>query len=181
MTRKKTLLQHFISCITEKYFTFSGRASRSEYWAYVLFNLIFGVLPQLTFWALGISARGDTLFYYVQLFFEIFFIIPTIAVGVRRFHDTNKSGLFPIIFGIISTIPNLVTYVNYFFSLENKFELPPFLMSNNFQIAYLIIFILAVLYYLYVSVIRGTEGSNPYGLDPLNPEIEDEVDQIGMD
>ena len=62
-----------ISTCFNKFFTFSGRASRSEYWYFSLFNFIIGLIPLVNL-------------------IGIVLIIPGLAVGVRRLHDTNRSG-----------------------------------------------------------------------------------------
>ncbi len=60
------------TCLT-KYFDFSGRARRSEYWWFCLLNIVIGMIPLVQF--LG-----------------ILLIIPGLAVAVRRLHDVGKSG-----------------------------------------------------------------------------------------
>ena len=68
---------NFLSAIKAcfgKYATFSGRARRSEYWWFVVLNFILGFIPIVNFiWGLIV-------------------LIPTLAVGVRRLHDTGRSG-----------------------------------------------------------------------------------------
>lgn len=83
----------------KKYAVFSGRARRKEYWMYTLFNCIaFAVLVFVGF------AVGTLIPYFLYL---IAIILPTLAVGVRRLHDTGKSGwlmliiLIPLIGGVI--------------------------------------------------------------------------------
>ena len=76
--------------VLKKYADFSGRASLSEYWYFVLFNIIFTVTLSL----LMVLSKGMTLLYFI---YTIALIIPGIAVGVRRMHDVNKSGLFILI------------------------------------------------------------------------------------
>ena len=61
------------SCFS-KYATFSGRANRSEYWYWVLFAFIMGIIPVVNWIA----------------FFAL--LIPGLAVLVRRLHDTGRSG-----------------------------------------------------------------------------------------
>jgi len=72
----------------KKYATFNGRARRKEYWYFVLFctliNIAFGVF--------GLRIISDV--------FALAVFIPSIAVGVRRMHDTGRSGwwlLLPIV------------------------------------------------------------------------------------
>ena len=76
-----------ISVCLKKYFVFEGRASRSEYWWFQLIvspsYFISEVLDnEISFFFLGIT---------------LFTLIPAISAGVRRLHDTNKSGFFLLI------------------------------------------------------------------------------------
>jgi uncharacterized membrane protein YhaH (DUF805 family) len=65
--------------------TFSGRAGRTEYWWFVLFGTImFGLAMLLDHAAFG----RDALFAVCTLVF----VMPYVAVAVRRLHDTNRSG-----------------------------------------------------------------------------------------
>ena len=79
-----------------KYATFSGRASRSEYWwAYLGYFVIatvlqiFAIIGGIILIDAGEIALLPTLIALVGIFA---LIIPTIAVSVRRMHDTGKSG-----------------------------------------------------------------------------------------
>lgn len=63
--------------LTKRYFQFSGRASRLEYWNFVIIN----VWVILTTWGFGIFV----------------ILIPTLAVSVRRLHDIGKSGLWILV------------------------------------------------------------------------------------
>tara|TARA_B100001175_G_scaffold310878_1_gene314533 strand:+ start:1068 stop:1448 length:381 start_codon:yes stop_codon:yes gene_type:complete len=75
-----------ITCL-KKYFVFKGRASRSEYW---WFQLI--VTPSYF-----ISTLFDNDISYLFLGITLFTLIPAISAGVRRLHDTNRSGFFLLI------------------------------------------------------------------------------------
>lgn len=68
------------TCLIEKYATFSGRASRSEYWWFVLAYVIGGVVVSL----LGVGVLN--LIYMLALF------VPAAAVGYRRLQDTGRNG-----------------------------------------------------------------------------------------
>tara|TARA_Y100001970_G_C13790878_1_gene630181 strand:+ start:113 stop:490 length:378 start_codon:yes stop_codon:yes gene_type:complete len=76
-----------VSTCLKKYFVFEGRASRSEYW---WFQLI--VSPSYF-----ISEVLDNEISYFFLGITLFTLIPAISAGVRRLHDTNKSGFFLLI------------------------------------------------------------------------------------
>ena len=85
----------------KKYFVFQGRASRSEYW---WFQLI--VSPSYF-----ISTILENEIAYFFLGVTLFTLIPAISAGVRRLHDTNKSGFFLL----ISFIPFIGGLVLLFF------------------------------------------------------------------
>ena len=81
-------LPAFVSAIQsgfQNYFNFKGRASRSEYWWWLLFTLIHQV-PTLVIFSETFDFAG--LGYYLRLVV----LVPTIAVAVRRMHDTNHRG-----------------------------------------------------------------------------------------
>ena len=83
--------------VLKKYADFEGRARRKEYWYYVLFLTIFACL-----FAFVSALINNLILYYI---FVLASIIPSIAVGVRRIHDVNKSGWF-----ILIPIYNLILY-----------------------------------------------------------------------
>ena len=77
-----------ISVCLKKYFVFEGRASRSEYW---WFQLI--VTPSYF-----ISTIFENNISYFFLGITLFTLIPTISAGVRRLHDTNRSGWWQLLY-----------------------------------------------------------------------------------
>jgi uncharacterized membrane protein YhaH (DUF805 family) len=87
-----------------KYATFSGRASRSEYWWFVLFIALSSVALGLA--AVMLGADEETVEAVLWLGFFVVFL-PYLAVAVRRLHDVSMSGwwlviwLFPFVGGIV--------------------------------------------------------------------------------
>ena len=90
-----------VSTCLKKYFVFEGRASRSEYW---WFQLI--VSPSYF-----ISTILENEIGYLFLGITLFTLIPAISAGVRRLHDTNRSGFFLL----ISLIPFIGGLILLFF------------------------------------------------------------------
>ena len=90
----------------KKYADFSGRARRTEYWLFALFNIIIAVLLGVVDYVL--SSPG-----IVGMVFALAVLIPSIAVGVRRLHDTDRSGWWLLIafVPIVGTIAMLVFLV----------------------------------------------------------------------
>ena len=72
-----------------KYFNFSDRARRSEFWYWTLFTVILGLL------SLVIDAQLETQF--VNLLVQLVTFIPSLAVTVRRLHDIDNSGWWVLI------------------------------------------------------------------------------------
>ncbi len=77
----------FHRVIKEKYATFDGRASRSEYWWFTLGNVLLSFVIEFVF---GIFDMGET----AISIYSIFIFIPSIAVSIRRLHDIGKSGWY---------------------------------------------------------------------------------------
>ena len=74
--------------VLKKYAVFSGRAGRTEYWMFVLFNFIFSLAASL----IGILTFG--ILYIVAIVYGLAVLVPALAVGVRRLHDVGKSGWY---------------------------------------------------------------------------------------
>lgn len=75
------------TCLT-KFVDFNGRASRSEFWWYVVF---YALVCCFSGSILSFVLSGQTL-YYVSSVIPIILLIPYLAVGARRLHDIGKSG-----------------------------------------------------------------------------------------
>jgi len=86
----------YIFNVFRKYAVFKGRARRSEYWWFYLFNVILSVVtvfidraffPEIKVLDRGVFSFADSL--------AIF--LPTWSVTARRMHDTNRSGWYMLI------------------------------------------------------------------------------------
>ena len=72
--------------VLQKYFVFSGRARRSEYWYFILFHY----LILIAFGLIGNLVKMPLL----SSLYTLVIIIPSISAIVRRMHDVGKSGWF---------------------------------------------------------------------------------------
>lgn len=97
--------------VLKKYAVFSGRARRKEYWYFILFNLIVSILLHLVDVAIGkltgfyLDAKSHS--GLLQTLYGLAVLIPSLAVLVRRLHDTERSGwwvVWPIILSITAAI-----------------------------------------------------------------------------
>lgn len=91
----------------KKYATFTGRASRSEYWWWALFTFAGYLVLGLLAFALGTGTSRDggrtpgLLSLPLIILFAVFLfgiLVPTLAVTVRRLHDAGYSGLLALLF-----------------------------------------------------------------------------------
>ena len=96
-----------VKYVFANYANFNGRAARSEYWYFVLFMVIVMI-------GLSVLAGILSIFSYVLLAFYLAILIPSIAVAVRRMHDTDKSGWLVL----LSLIPLVGLIVLYWFCLR---------------------------------------------------------------
>jgi uncharacterized membrane protein YhaH (DUF805 family) len=78
-----------------KYNVFAGRARRKEFWSFLLGNLMIVFALSLSEGVFGISAESDESL--LAGLFQIVVIVPSIAVSVRRMHDTDHPGWWSII------------------------------------------------------------------------------------
>ena len=85
------------------YVDFGSRTTRKEYWMFVLINLIVSIVLTFTEGLLGGPGA-------VSVLYSLAVFIPTLAVSVRRLHDTERSGWWLLI-GLIPVIGVLVLLV----------------------------------------------------------------------
>ncbi|MBM2818313.1 MAG: hypothetical protein HW401_903 [Parcubacteria group bacterium] len=72
--------------VLKKYAIFKGRSQRKEFWIFLLFNALIGAILGIINIALNINTGNIVLLYTLAI------AIPSIAVTVRRLHDTGRSG-----------------------------------------------------------------------------------------
>ena len=93
----------------KKYATFSGRARRKEYWNFVLFclliNIVLGLVDQATGFVIGKDGNGI----FTSLF-TLAMLLPSLAVTVRRLHDTGHSGWW-LLLGALPILGSAILFV----------------------------------------------------------------------
>ena len=132
------------TCLS-KWKTFSGRATRSEFWWFVLFGFLVNlVLTLLTMTVSGAALTaadptdpfGPMMAIYasplgiLMLVVGLFLLVAQLAAGSRRLHDTGKSGWWQLIL-LLTMIPLLG--------------------------------LLALIFMIYLMVQKSQEGTNQYG------------------
>ena len=144
----------------ERYFDFSGRSRRLEYWSFNLFGVVVCVFGAVLMYMGGLRFEDrdqaeagafdiktsavhtvtgdlDATFWFglgIVAVFTLFSFIPSLAVTVRRLHDRNRSGFWLIGYTVIGAIPVIGLISNLFFLVD--------------------------------MLRSGTPGSNRFGTDP---------------
>lgn len=122
----------------QKYVGFGGRASRSEYWWFMLFLVICNVV---------LSAISQT----VSGLFALATLLPWVAVSVRRLHDVNRSGFW--------LIAPAVGVALFFAGMTYDISLLSYIGGAA------MIGLNVALFVFYC--LRGTDGDNRFGPSPL--------------
>lgn len=101
--------------VLRKYFVFQGRARRKEYWFFWLFNTIFLAILSVLDNSTG-TFNPDSGYGLLSGIYSLVVFIPSLAVSVRRLHDTSRSGWWLL----ISFIPLIGFIVLLIFMLQNS-------------------------------------------------------------
>lgn len=97
----------YYMAVLRKYADFSGRARRAEYWMFALINLLISIgLAIIDTAVLGMEGSVGVL----GSLYGLAVLIPSLAVGVRRLHDTNRSGWWLLI-GLIPVLGAIVLII----------------------------------------------------------------------
>lgn len=125
-----------IKTVYSKYATFSGRAMRSEFWWYMLFSTLVGVVLDF------IPLAGDL--------WSIANMVPTLAVSARRLHDIDRSGWWQVL--PVVSAPFLIPGI-----YSDGMEL--LVIGGGIAVATVILLIVWF-------ATPGTQGPNRFGDDP---------------
>ena len=125
-------MHNAIKCITEKYFDFSSRAPKKEFWFFILFYFV-GLIILIV---IDVAAETYDEESGLGVFSGIFYlltIIPGLAVSVRRLHDTNRVGWWVLIsiIPIVGPIWLIVLYCYEGDEGENRFGENPLTSIRN--------------------------------------------------
>ena len=90
-----------VKAVFSKYATFEGRARRSEYWWFVLFNLIVSIILTVVLGSgRGMGEGGMMGGGLLANIWSLAMLLPSLAVGARRLHDIDRTGWWQLIWFI---------------------------------------------------------------------------------
>jgi len=168
----KNLFKIYIECFTNKYFQFSGRANRREFFIFLLFDTIISLLihylsiPLFFIFYLLInivpsSERFVERIYenfnftvWIYFLYLIISIIPSLTVSIRRLHDFNFNGWWCL---IVNLLPVILCFL-----LKSGIKLK---IGIIYLWIYLICFIVLIICMLFI---KGTPTTNKYGEPSIN-------------
>lgn len=121
-----------VTHVFQNYATFSGRARRSEYWYFTLFNV--AVITAISILSRVGGYRLENAFRYLSGLFSLGMFVPSLAVCWRRLHDIGKSGAYYFLFLIplVGAIILLVWYCRDSDPNENQYGPCPKYVSSGY-------------------------------------------------
>jgi uncharacterized membrane protein YhaH (DUF805 family) len=138
------------------FFKFDGRVNRAKFWIAALIfaaiNIVMAVLEYATDQNVVVQALNSML--------GIVILISSIAVGVKRLHDRNKSGWYLLLFYLV---PSILVVIGV---LIGAFVEDSTIIAT---VLGLLAFAIGVWAFIEMGCLRGTIGVNQYGPDPVSP------------
>ncbi|MBS4913148.1 MAG: DUF805 domain-containing protein [Veillonella sp.] len=100
------MLPNFKMCMTKKYAKFSGRATRAEYFRYVIASSVIGLLINNI---ISLVTSDFVVSYIGMMVVSLIFLLPGLGVTVRRLHDSGRSGFW--VLGMFIPLLNIVVFI----------------------------------------------------------------------
>jgi uncharacterized membrane protein YhaH (DUF805 family) len=140
-------------------FHFKGRINRGKYWLAILIFVIIGLVMS----TIGYFAEQAMAFQALNLIVSVGMFVAGIAVGLKRLHDRDKSGWWLLIFYLLPSALFGIGAVIFFYGLGAE--------EAGGVIGGTVIYLIGVAVLVWAIVelgcLRGTDGPNRFGPDPL--------------
>ena len=99
----------YLNVLQNHYFDFEGRARRKEFWMFALVNFAISIVITIV-----VGFVSDSMASIVSMLYSLAVLLPSIGLGVRRLHDTGRTGWL----ALLALIPLVNLVLIYFFVLE---------------------------------------------------------------
>ncbi len=155
-----------IALYFKNYVNFKGRSTRSEYWFARLFTWLVG----LCCWFISLVIPG------LSIIADLVFFIPDLSITYRRFHDTGRTGMFPLVRVIVEYVWRLIMaallimllFVAFGATYETDFDENVFFIVL-FGTSFLGIVPFAMkIYEIVICCFQSEDKPNKYGREPRN-------------
>jgi uncharacterized membrane protein YhaH (DUF805 family) len=139
-------------------FSFTGRINRAKYWFGVLLLFIYWVVVSIVLWTLfGMMGQaGYILAIAAGAAAAVGGLWAGLGIGIKRLHDRDKSGWWLVLFWVVPGILSGIGTASGSGSVGLLLNLASFAIS--------------IWGFVEIGCLRGTEGLNQYGPDPLPPQ-----------
>lgn len=163
-------MKYFLKSIAINYFKYKGRAGRAEFLAFITGYFVLEILCFVIAFA-GFLTLGS----YLSTGLELFIIIPSLSITVRRLHDCNFSGMWlsiPVLLSAVAIGIFCVCFLNYTEITDEEINNIILGGDINFipysaDIAIKILTVIAALFFVFIGVItlflKGSVGANRFG------------------
>src|SRR4029079_13415503 len=138
------------------FFKFDGRVNRAKFWIAVLIFAAINVVLAIV----GYVMDQSVVFQALNSMLGIVILISSIAVGVKRLHDRNKSGWYLLLFYLVPSVLVVIGVL-----------IGAFVEDSSIIDTVLVPLVLAIAVWAFIEMgcMRGTIGINQYGPDPVAP------------
>jgi uncharacterized membrane protein YhaH (DUF805 family) len=146
----------------QKYADFTGRAPRAEYWWFVLAIVVAYLIISIIESSLGINRMVAGVYGPVTTLLMLGTLVPSIAVGVRRLHDTNRSGWWIL----LPVVPYCLAFILGGAAMMGGAAAGGSMTGLGIAGIFLMIGVACAIALLVFYVLPGTPGDNRYGPNP---------------
>jgi uncharacterized membrane protein YhaH (DUF805 family) len=145
------------------YTSFEGRIGRKSYWVgtIVLVIVMMVVMFGAVFLIGGSVLANDFQTRLITFVLQLLFLYPSAALMVKRLHDRNRPGYF----AAFMLVPVILKGITDLMGMTGD----PINQNGLDYLFNIVIFIVAIGFFVELGCLRGTVGSNQYGPDPLGP------------
>jgi uncharacterized membrane protein YhaH (DUF805 family) len=155
--------------VMEKYADFSGRAPRSELWWYFLGLLIVVIVARIIDSILGLDHMIISAYGPLSVLVWLATLVPSLAVGVRRLHDTNRSGWW-ILLPMVPFCIGLVVGGSALLGAATAGSAAGMMAGAGIAIVFMAVGDIAAIVLLVFYVLPSTPGENRYGANPFGEQ-----------
>jgi uncharacterized membrane protein YhaH (DUF805 family) len=143
------------------YTSFEGRIGRKSYWVgtIVLVIVMMVVMFGAVFLIGGSVLANDFQTRLITFVLQLLFLYPSAALMVKRLHDRNRPGYF----AAFMLVPVILKGITDLMGMTGD----PINQNGLDYLFNIVIFIVAIGFFVELGCLRGTVGSNQYGPDPL--------------
>lgn len=154
-------MNYYLEAFTKKYFVFSGRASRAEFWSFFLWHILALIILSVID-GFYLANLINLYSFSIASLYGLLSLAPFLAIAVRRFHDINKSGAFFFtLFASGIVLPAAIFYL----LLDDIFSFDIGIILLLLIIGFLALVVFDIIIIVFLAK-KGNPNDNQYGPVP---------------